>query len=502
MKKYFLILLLIPNCLVAQFRGSNWCFPDSAMIHFDGTNAPTIFSSVIHNTTDWNPNFTTIGTGVFLEAAATISSENGNLLCYSNGETIWNKNHEVMLNGNSLQCDYSTTNGVLILPYPENDSLYEIIYTNDIDGGLSFSKVNMNLDGGLGAVIPTEKNIPLISDTLICEKLCAVRHGNGRDWWIVVHNSVNTFYKFLLTPSGIFSVQSQSIGIPQQNNSLFGISEMLFSKDGSTLGFVNLRFAETFSFNRCTGQFSNEIILDSVSMQGTWLDYYSGAFSEDGSKFYVSNEKDIFQFDLENAIPSSTKTLIWHNHYGDISPLSDSAYSLRQMELGDNNKIYVTSTYRVGPETQMHFGFQNMNLCVINEPDSLGTACNFVKYSQFLGGRRTHFGLPNMPNYNLSALDESECDSLNLSIEKNFVETKSIVRIFPNPAADELTIEILNGIAPQQIEIVNALGQKVLQLHQTKPTALINIHTLPSGTYFIKVHLQNGELLIKKFIKQ
>jgi hypothetical protein len=54
----------------------------------------------------------------------------------------------------------------------------------------------------------------------------------------------------------------------------------------------------------------------------------------------------------------------------------------------------------------------NMNLSVINQPDSLGSLCDFQPYSFNLGGKRTYIGLPNNPDYDLPALAGSPCDTL------------------------------------------------------------------------------------------
>ena len=53
-----------------------------------------------------------------------------------------------------------------------------------------------------------------------------------------------------------------------------------------------------------------------------------------------------------------------------------------------------------------------MNLSVINQPDSLGIACDFQPYSFYLGGKRTYRGLPNNPDYTLPAISGSPCDTL------------------------------------------------------------------------------------------
>lgn len=59
----------------------------------------------------------------------------------------------------------------------------------------------MNLNGGLGSVI--SKNYILINDSMNVGKIAACKHGNGRDWWIVIHRvNTNRFFKFLLTPYG------------------------------------------------------------------------------------------------------------------------------------------------------------------------------------------------------------------------------------------------------------------------------------------------------------
>jgi hypothetical protein len=53
-----------------------------------------------------------------------------------------------------------------------------------------------------------------------------------------------------------------------------------------------------------------------------------------------------------------------------------------------------------------------MNLGVINSPDSAGLACDFQPWSFYLGGKRTYWGLPNNPDYDLPALAGSLCDTL------------------------------------------------------------------------------------------
>lgn len=50
------------------------------------------------------------------------------------------------------------------------------------------------------------------------EKLQAVKHANGRDWWLLTRNRIDTdlnasaFVRFLITPDGISEPYSQNYG--------------------------------------------------------------------------------------------------------------------------------------------------------------------------------------------------------------------------------------------------------------------------------------------------
>ncbi|MCY7408654.1 MAG: hypothetical protein LH473_00130, partial [Chitinophagales bacterium] len=57
------------------------------------------------------------------EACAVMSDTAGNLLFYKDGDTIWNKNHQMMANGFGVGCE-SSSNGAVIVPNPGNDSIY------------------------------------------------------------------------------------------------------------------------------------------------------------------------------------------------------------------------------------------------------------------------------------------------------------------------------------------------------------------------------------------
>ena len=137
------------------------------------------------------------------EGCSSISDTNGKLLFYTNGIKVWNKNHQVMSNGDSLHGQQSSSQSALIIKKPNSNNMY-YIFTVDAQAGLNgfeYSEVDMNLDGGNGGVT-TFKNIRLLNQS--CEKLAAVKHTNNRDIWVLVHQwNSDAFNAYLITPAGI-----------------------------------------------------------------------------------------------------------------------------------------------------------------------------------------------------------------------------------------------------------------------------------------------------------
>ena len=489
MKKIFILFCIsffAANLSSAQHQGNNWAISDSIMLNFTADSI-IVSNSVLHATDlAHSPD----------EPMATISDTSGQLLFYTNGFTVWNRSHQVIMNGDSLLCNSSVTNGVVILPMPDSLFLYYIFYINRLIGqgtdGINYSVVNMNLDGGLGGL--TMKNVSLIPD-ITMEKLTAVKHGNGRDWWLITHDAGYRFIKFLITPSGISDSSSQKIGIIQDEIP----GEICFSNSGNNLGLVSAKSVEVYDFNRCNGVLSNRIQLDSVSNLNA-IGYYGCSFSPDETKFYVSSfwgaspQSNLYQYNLSDANPPSTKTLIWN------SPTNN--YVLAQHELAPDGKIYCAMAYSYWPDSS-HYAAPNLNLSVINKPDSLGLACDFQQWVFYLGGKRSTGGLPNMPIYNLSALDGSACDTLT-SIQNENLKTKKIVSIYPNPATNQLTVESVGSkqYAMSRIEITNSLGVTVYAESVNLKSKIINLQSFPSGIYFIKLYFGDGTMEVKKFVKE
>ncbi len=159
MKKIVLLFFILLNTTLAftQEEANTWYF---------GRNAGIDFSS-------GNPVALTNGQLNTFEGSSTISDKNGNLLFYSDGATVWNRNHIIMPNGTGLLGNSSSSQSALIVPNPTISNIY-YLFTVDAQenntNGVNYSIIDMNLDNGDGDI--STKNIPLINSAT--EKITAV----------------------------------------------------------------------------------------------------------------------------------------------------------------------------------------------------------------------------------------------------------------------------------------------------------------------------------------
>ena len=159
---HFLTLIALQITCFAQPENNWWYFRNIAI---DFNEVPP----VVHSTSAMNT----------VEGSASISNSEGDLLFYTNGVTVWNRNNLPMPNGEGLLGNVSSTQSALIVPTPSDCNTYYVFTTpaQDLVTPLSYSIIDMTLDGGLGDL--TLKNVPLI--TGVTERLTATLHANGID---------------------------------------------------------------------------------------------------------------------------------------------------------------------------------------------------------------------------------------------------------------------------------------------------------------------------------
>jgi len=203
------------------------------------------------------------------EGVATISTNEGDLLFYTDGSTVWNKNHQVMNNGFGLYGSVTSTQSSIIVPTPTKQYEYYIFTVDIIDDdgvpgkGLNWSLVDMIQSNRLGRVFP--KNQQLLDKCV--EKITVVKHDNDIDYWVIAHGwNNNKFHVYRLTKTGVVpaggGMDQQSVGSIHENTDPHddfnrgAVGYLKASPKGDLLALAieSKAIFELFSFDNKTGE--------------------------------------------------------------------------------------------------------------------------------------------------------------------------------------------------------------------------------------------------------
>jgi gliding motility-associated-like protein len=389
----------------AQGTANKWYFGSGAGLDFSSGTPVSVTGAV--NT---------------YEGSASVSDATGNLLFYTDGVNIWNRNHQLMQNGTNLLGDFSTTQAALIIRKPSSSNTYFVFTADNQCGpdGLRYSEVDMSLNNGLGDVT-ANKNIFLQDSTT--ERITAVKHCNGRDIWVIAHDfGSNQFRSYLVTSAGVNTTPVTSAAGSVYGASVLNASSVGYMKaspTGKKLAIANYGqdYFELFDFNSTTGTVSNAMQFNNFT------DAYGVEFSSDGKKLYVTGVflPNIYQYDVfagnQAAIAASATIVGQSNTPGTL-------------QIGPGGKIYIVQ-------------YMSNMMDVINNPNATGMACGFAANAITLTASSGQIGLPNFPPYEFAAaapqaLLNSNVDCLNASFTCSVQNSSAITSVawnFNDPAS-------------------------------------------------------------------
>ncbi len=363
---FLCVLFSLTQKSSAQKEANIWYFGNYAGVDFN-SGAPVVLTNSAMSS---------------FEGCTSIANHNGQILFYTDGISVWNKNHQIMFNGTGLDGNSSSTQSGVIVPQPGpgNGAIY-YIFTVDAQAGnygFRYSIVDTSLQGGLGAV--TLKNIPILNPTT--EKITACAKGPG-EIWVVTHqwNTAN-FYSYVLDAGGLNATPViTTVGPVMNGSSDATIGYMKISPDGNRLGFSvdwTGNYVYVFDFDKATGIPSNPLLLLS-NFPGAGP--YGFEFSPNSQVAYAANESagavsHVYQWDLQAGTPAQiVASLVTMGNLTNAGAL----------QLATDGKVYLS---------QMGTNF----LGCINDPDVVGIGCNFVQNAvnlQYGGNGSCNFGLPN-----------------------------------------------------------------------------------------------------------
>ncbi len=435
----------------------------------------------------------------FKHTFSSISDAQGNLLFYTNGVYVADATHDTMMNGSGLNPSAYTSNnldglaipqGALILPLPGSNNLYYVFHSTCDQPPLGFcvayqlyySIVDMSLNNNKGAI--TQKNTTVINDTLSAGKIAAVKHANGRDWWIIANKiHSNLYYKILFTPNGIEGVYIQNIGIIRN----FNAGQAWFSPDGSKYAhYYYIDGLVLFDYDRCTGVLSNQTQI-SFPQFGVNVGL---SFSPNSEILYVSNVRRLYQVDLNAAnIALSVDTIAFYDGFVDsFPPWPAFGTFFGNAILAPDGKIYIST------------GNGTHYLHTIDNPDLLGTNCNVNQHSFNLTAYNFNT-LPNHPNYFLGKIPGSPCDTV---VDVGWEEPPDIkVGVYPNPNNGVFTLSYPAKDKAGLLELYDVNGRQVHREEIAPWSQFKRVESAPlsKGIYFCRLRWGSAEGNVKILIE-
>ncbi|MEQ9008931.1 MAG: gliding motility-associated C-terminal domain-containing protein, partial [Ekhidna sp.] len=305
-----------------------------------------------------------------------ISDVNGDLLFYTNGYTVWNKDHDVMMNGDTIGGDQQSAQNALIMPYGDDQTMFYIFTTERVYGdneyALRYSIVDMKGDTAKGKVIV--KNVKLMDNST--ERVTGSGF-TGNDIITAHEFGNNTFRSFRTSAAGlsgaIFSPSGEVHDFMQE------LSATGYMKISPTLNQIAVNIpgtnqVEILDFNQ--GEVSNPRLIDTGDS-----DLYGMEFSPGGLKLYLttsSGTSKLIQFDLDSLNSA--------NSAADISATKFDGYPQ-----GPNY-----GALQLGPDGTIYMAVDNSpTIGTISAPDADDAGAGFDAAGFDLSGRTSRLGLPN-----------------------------------------------------------------------------------------------------------
>ncbi|WP_215224516.1 gliding motility-associated C-terminal domain-containing protein [Echinicola shivajiensis] len=329
----------------------------------------------------------------------TISDQSGQVLFYTDGKTVWDLNGNPMQGGEDIGGDNNSSQSVIAIKVPREQTLYYLLTTEEASGGgnqVKFSLVDIKGENqqGVGSVVSGD-NFLFSPGT---EQSAAIASGDTT--WVMFHElGNNTFRAYPITSQGIGQSINSSVGNSHDFGT--GTGSMKFSPDGEKLAVTivdanGCSMVDVFDFNEQTGELSEYATID----LGCDDEVYGLEFGNDSEKIFVSyrNGKGIEEIpiqgvtltddtDPDNPITSvcpscfesaSTQAQIEQCIQDSRTTLSGSAGgNLGALQMGPDGQIYVSvvGAPQVGtiqPGADCNPSFYNEQGPVTNGTNNLG----------------------------------------------------------------------------------------------------------------------------------
>lgn len=380
-------------------------------------------------------------------------------------------------------------NGSIILPLPGHDSIYVLIGANDFQytpedvvpqPNVVSSVVFEETSNGTLSILDVKQEI--LRDKFHKNAgMTACRHGNGRDWWILVPRRYsNTMHSLLLSPDGIRYYESYDMGTNIFNSQSY---KPMFSPDGKWFtislaesltppqAYKSIDKFQIYKFDRCSGR-----IYDPVDFTFPFQDSSAACqliFDQNSRYIYAARGVSLWQGDIEADDILSSFIEVCHADF----------------KKKDNFFGHAIGVGFQGPDNKIYFFDDNnqFGTTVIHHPEQRGSACEAV-YSDFYKPGCTGMSVGNMPYFSLGPLDGSPCDTLELDgplVTDGSTKPLDIVRFYPNPTNSLLKAEYIPEQKYQRCRIIDMQGRNIWSGQVESLKGGISVDLFRNGIYHV-----------------
>lgn len=405
-----------------------------------------------------------------------------------------------MPHGRGLQGFAYLAQGALALPVPRQEHQYYLFTLQsgyDTPAMLSYSRIDLQLNAGLGDVVEVEKNLPVAG--ALNRQLTAIPHTNGQDYWLITRRwNSNVFLIYQVNAQEITLAHTLSLGPSQTADLGNGDGYLMPSPNGQKLAYaVGGRFSlSLFDFDAATGLLSNYVDL------GPSLDAGGVSFSPDNTKLYVGSfdvvdqarrlRAILLQFDVAAgnaaAIRASRMSIIADNPTTNIRADEQGVETFYALQLGLDGRLYGNSGYT---DKFLPLREGQRYMYVINYPNRRGFACQVWAQPFAFASQEIGAGFPNFLQSYFNGLEppadeQGRCENFSLTL-------------FPNPTTSAVQLQVPTAcFHPYQVTLYNSIGQCLYR--ENILTALsnpIDLGNFAAGIYYFQARFSDRILTTK-----
>lgn len=422
---------------------------------------------------------------------STTCDRNGNLLFYTSGCFIANKQHRIMVNGDSINADgmypspchvagsFYIYQSNITLPYPRDTSKY-IVFNLTLEDALLpedfyqpkhlyYHIVDMTKDGGLGAVV--EKKQIAVADYLARGSLTALVSDDLQKAWVVAPQfNTNCYYIVPVTSDGVGTSWLQCIG-SAYDGSDDGGGQAVFSPDKTKYARIESKNQLVLMrFDTATAIFSAP---EELPYQTDYNYGHGVAFSANSRFLYAMADTKLYQFDTDAPNVLASRILVGEINFN-IGPGTGGGYLCK---LAPDGKIYI-------PPANSHHWISS-----IQRPNCPGTLCDFRQHNVYLPNWN-YTGINNQPSFRVFE-QQYNCDPVS-STELLLPHERPVAAVFPNPNQGRFEL-VLPDFSGGQLSCFDLAGRSVFERNIPNGVSRFRIEeNIPSGAYFVRFTSAHG----------